>query len=211
MCNESIGLDFSRWDGKINWSVVKSRKPDFIIMRSSYAGHTLDPLWLTDNKVLGSYPGVRGVYHVPSPDKALNIERSILDLVIQHEPSPDIVALDLEIYHGSLPKRALDLAYHVEDNYNLPVFIYTNVDFRNKYTAQQFPKELFKFPLWVAHWTTKAIPLIPRGWDDYVIWQYSANGNKMGLEWGVSARDVDLNRVSPVYGSLAKYLAERVK
>ena len=202
-------VDLSRWDGKVTWSVLKGKQPGGLIFRSSYAGRALDDLWLKDRSQAIDYPAPYGVYHVPSPDNELRLETSMLDLVILSEPTPQFVGLDLEIYHRSLPKRSLDLAYHITDNYNIPVFIYTNWDFRNKYSDLQFPKQLFSFPLWVAHWTSRAYPLIPRGWKDYVLWQYSADGNKLGLAWGVSARDIDLSRVHPTYGSLANYLETR--
>ena len=202
-------VDLSRWDGKVNWSVFKDHKPGGVIVRSSYAGRTLDDLWLRDRLIVNSMSVPYGIYHVPSPDNQLWLETSILDLVILAEPTPQFVGLDLEIYHRGLPSRALDLAYHVTDNYNIPVFIYTNWDFRNKYSDLAFPKQLYTFPLWVAHWTAKPVPLIPKGWKDYVLWQYSADGNKLGLSWGVQARDIDLNRVHPAYGSLANYLETR--
>lgn len=210
MSTWEVGVDLSRWDGKVNWSVLLSRQPGFIIIRSSYAGRTLDDLFVTDRHIVEKSEAPYGIYHVPSADNDLRLETSLLNLVVQTEPTPQFVALDLEIYHRSLPKRALDLAYHITDNYNLPVFIYTNWDFRNKYTDQQFPKQLFGYPLWVAHWTTRNYPLIPRGWADYDLWQYSANGNKQGLAWGVSARDIDLNRTNPKHGKLSDYLEKAV-
>lgn len=205
------GVDLSRWDGKVTWAVLFGRKPGFIILRSGYAGRMIDDLWLTDRHIVGKSGITYGIYHVPSPDNALRLETSMLDLAIQANPLPGFVGLDLEVYHKSLPKRSLDLAYHITDNYNLPVFIYTSWNFRNQYTDLQFPSQLFSFPLWVAHWTTRAYPLIPRGWKDWVLWQFSADGNQKGLSWGVSARDIDINRTNPVYGSLANYLIERVK
>lgn len=206
-----IGLDLSRWDGKVTWSVLLGKKPGYIILRSSYAGRVLDDLWLQDRHIVEKSGVTFGVYHVPSPDNSLHQETALLDVVIQNVITPEFVAFDLEIYHKALPKRALDLAYNVMDNYNIPVFMYLNWDFRNQYTDQQFPSQLFSYPLWVAHWTTRAYPLLPKGWKDWVLWQFSANGNQKGLSWGVSARDIDINRTNPVYGSLANYLALRVK
>lgn len=47
-------------------------------------------------------------------------------------------------------------------------------------------------PLWVAHWGATN-PLCPPGWTSYMLWQYSANGNKRGAEFGCTGGDPDLD------------------
>lgn len=49
-----------------------------------------------------------------------------------------------------------------------------------------------KHPLWVAHYTTDPIPLIPTGWDKWTIWQYSQTGD--GSSHGVKSAAIDMDR-----------------
>ena len=52
--------------------------------------------------------------------------------------------------------------------------------------------------LWVAHYTTAAAPLLPRGWSDWQVWQYAGDVTAPG----VNAK-VDWNRAKPEWA--AKY------
>jgi len=56
-----------------------------------------------------------------------------------------------------------------------------------------------KYPLHVANYTTAAVPLIPRDWTDWAIWQWSAGGNRRGPEFGATSPDIDLNRMRPEF------------
>lgn len=47
-------------------------------------------------------------------------------------------------------------------------------------------------PLWVAHYTTDPQPLMPTGWNDWVIWQYSQTGD--GTAHGVGSEAIDMDR-----------------
>ena len=35
--------------------------------------------------------------------------------------------------------------------------------------------------------------------DSYIMWQFSADGNNRGAEFGVSSRDIDLNRMDKTF------------
>ena len=67
--------------------------------------------------------------------------------------------------------------------------------------------------LWVANYTSAAEPMMPVAWkpkenpDKYPwrLWQWSADGNNKGAEYGVSSRDLDLDRY---HGTLAEFNAE---
>ena len=88
------------------------------------------------------------------------------------------------------------------------------------YTAKFVWEEMYSdkvgwindWDLHVANYTTADYPYyVPRGWtwytnnalvskgDQFGIWQYSADGNRLGHEYGVSSWDIDLNRMSQWY------------
>jgi GH25 family lysozyme M1 (1,4-beta-N-acetylmuramidase) len=59
--------------------------------------------------------------------------------------------------------------------------------------------------LWIARYTSKRKPwgnllpwpdspaIKPRDFDDWLFWQYSADGNGKGPEFGASSKSIDLN------------------
>lgn len=50
---------------------------------------------------------------------------------------------------------------------------------------------------WVAHYTNAPQPLLPITWSGYDMWQYSADGNGQGPDYGVRSSAIDLNKVNP--------------
>jgi hypothetical protein len=73
----------------------------------------------------------------------------------------------------------------------------------NKHTV---PDDLLKLlGLWIARYTTKGKPwgnilpwpdspsIKPRDYDDWLFWQYSADGNGKGKEFGASSKSIDLD------------------
>lgn len=203
------GADFSRWDGKIDWAKYLIQQPTFCILRAGYGARVLDDLWLTNRHKPSALNLLYGVYYVPAPAEPIATERGLLDVILMNYPIPRFIALDLEIYHANLFHRAVALAEYVEGEFNIPVLIYTNADTRKKFYGASLNTAIFKYPLWVAHWTTASKPILPLGWSDWLLWQYSANGNRLGASWGVSARDVDINRVNPRVTSLRTWLDGR--
>jgi lysozyme len=74
---------------------------------------------------------------------------------------------------------------------------YTNANFWNTYII---PRVHFaNYPLWVANYTQAALPLLPRQFSRFAIWQYSADGNLLGAQYGAGSKSIDLNRWNLAY------------
>jgi len=67
-----------------------------------------------------------------------------------------------------------------------------------------------KYPLWVAQYpwvvTSLTRPRVPYPWDNWKIWQYSADGNSRGAEFGMQAKSIDLNYFQGSYEDLLAWL-----
>jgi lysozyme len=50
-------------------------------------------------------------------------------------------------------------------------------------------KRFVRYPLWVAHYTSKSQPWVPGPWRDWTIWQYSSTGRVSGV-----SGNCDMNR-----------------
>jgi len=51
------------------------------------------------------------------------------------------------------------------------------------------PAGLNQYPLWIAHYTTNPMPVLPNGWTNYAFWQYAEDGTAAGVKGGC-----DMNR-----------------
>jgi len=47
------------------------------------------------------------------------------------------------------------------------------------------------YPLWVANYTAAAQPLMPKGWDEWVMWQYIGDWSAPGFN-----AKIDVNQVN---------------
>jgi GH25 family lysozyme M1 (1,4-beta-N-acetylmuramidase) len=88
-------------------------------------------------------------------------------------------------------------------------FIYTRASWWN---INVLPWSGWKrYPLMIARWGTYAAwygikdPYKPRDWDEWELWQYSADGNLQGSRFGVESKSVDKSH--PFAGFIEKYLS----
>jgi GH25 family lysozyme M1 (1,4-beta-N-acetylmuramidase) len=87
-------------------------------------------------------------------------------------------------------------------------YIYTRGEYWNSNYASMCPLvSLYDYGLWIARYNESVDhpweddpKTDPVCWDDYSIWQYSADGNGKGAEYGAVSRDIDLNRYNGAYG-----------
>ena len=58
-----------------------------------------------------------------------------------------------------------------------------------------------QYDLWTAHYTTRTTPLIPAAWQSkgHLLWQFSADGNGRGAEFGAESAAIDIDRFGPYF------------
>ncbi|MBI3168644.1 MAG: phosphodiester glycosidase family protein [Chloroflexi bacterium] len=69
--------------------------------------------------------------------------------------------------------------------------VYTRKNYFDKHVGNNYAY-FVKHPVWVAHYTTDPKPLIPTGWTDWTIWQFSQSGD--GKAHGVKSDNIDMDR-----------------
>ncbi|MGH3658900.1 MAG: glycoside hydrolase family 25 protein, partial [Micromonosporaceae bacterium] len=70
----------------------------------------------------------------------------------------------------------------VEDLTGRTPIIYTGPSFWNDHVGSN---AFGRYPLWIAHYTTKPSPIIPVGWTAYTFWQYTSSGRVSGIQGAV--------------------------
>ena len=202
-----LGCDISTYQGTVSFQRMEDAGAKFVIMRkqTGYYGDTkffenLEKAKLTGLKI--------GAYGVPFVGYDINKQydkfiEGISPSDLDFPPFPDI-----ERRHTYSQNKAITdvLAYtnKLKAWWGDAVF----------YTAKYIWQEMYSsakgwiddWDLWVANYTVSAEPFyIPIGWefrkdgtpvakaDSYALWQFSADGNGRGAEFGAQSADIDLD------------------
>lgn len=136
-----------------------------------------------------------GVYHFVRPgnmkeqvDFFINITDS---LGVPRETT--LYALDYEVQGVSIPD-VIEFMQYLEQNIEASPVIYSGHLLKEKITPQAVPV-LSKYRLWLAQYGPK--PVMPMGWSNYFLWQYTDKGTVPGI-----AGPVDLNKYDHSYDLL---------
>lgn len=194
-------IDVSSWRQRIDFEQVAAYGVKGVIVRNT-VNHIYADLGCVYNvkkaKAAGLWVGGYGNLHYGYD--ALWQAECFCDLLQGLDFPP---SLDLERTRGysgryiaSASIRWLETTYlHT----SLVPMIYTRAYWFNKYVGPWFkpPRE---YVLWVAHYTTRPKPYIPKAWKTWDLWQYSKSGHIPGVPG-----HCDLNRINP-NGKLARLL-----
>ena len=193
------GIDVSHWQDTIDWVRVAAAGKRYAFMKASEGRNYVDPTYVT-NRTQANVNGLRiGAYHFAKPDTGVDDAILEADHFIATAAWADgdlLPVLDLEVTGGltSTQLRAWVAAFldRVYIRTGERAMIYTSPKFwQNKLgDTQQFA--LAGHPLWIAHWTTAPLPLVPATeWagNSWSFWQITSDGSVPGI----SGR-VDLDR-----------------
>src|SRR6185369_960202 len=96
----------------------------------------------------------------------------VVDIEVSGEESPTAIATALQLW--------LDT---VEEDLDRQPIIYTAPGFWN--SSLGGTSAFSEYSLWVAHYTNNPSPSIPKGFTDYLFWQYSESGSISGVKGNV--------------------------
>lgn len=194
------GIDVSKWQGRINWNLVKSDGVQFAMIRSSFGWgkDNVDVLFDTnyDEATKAGIP--LGAYHYSyarTPAEAIK-EAEHCYSVIKGKTFSYPIAYDMEesgvaaLGKEKISEIAKAFCERME-SYGYYVCIYSNKHWFDNY----FTDEIFeKYDIWLAQWSNK--PTLER---PYGMWQKSSKGRVEGINGYV-----DLNEAYKHYPSIMK-------
>jgi lysozyme len=187
-------IDVSHWQGKVDWAVVAQRTAG-VYIKSSESGY-IDPEFAVNRSGAESESVLWGAYHFFRPAYSPVHQAKLFARCITGSKLWPF--LDVESAPPVFTERPwrFKLAFEqfVRSFFDL-TGIYVGVYTRYTFWDALMPKtDMEKHKLWVAYYDKSAVePVLPRDWGDWVMWQWSADGNNQGHNYGVSSRDVDLN------------------
>ena len=223
----TLGCDLSHWAGDINFGKMYDAGARWVVIKASDAYRDTGQQWedvrfdRNAKQIFERGQLLAGCYHwlqaSLDPIKAADfyLER-YYRYDFQFPPVMDfeeksVFAKGLANHYIWCAEVWLDYVH--KQTGRLPI-VYT----ANWYTKQHDQSKLAwmkKYPLWVASypwvWTSLSKPLMPGNiWDDWTLWQYSADNNNRGKEFGQVGGSIDLNWFKGSYADLLDWLGIEV-
>ena len=156
---------------------IKDEGYKYVYIKVSEGTGWVDHLWVEAKALAESMGFKTGPYHWLSPNsngavQAAHHYNQIRDVHWDMKPMLDVE----ESYSGSksvYATRVKNFSNEMEDLHGTLCIIYTSKSRWDTYVDAYVPNELF-----VAHWTTRPQPVLPRTWESrgYRVWQFMIEG-----------------------------------
>lgn len=211
------GIDLSHNNGPVNYNTLVSDGVSFAFCKASQGTGFIDPMFQTNYASLTNAGIMMGPYHffefenASAEAQADNFLKCKVDFSRQGilPPVADIEWQASNALNQYIIDNQTACVQQIRDwlsivaaaTGRMPI-IYTNANFWHDYLGD--PSGFEQYPLWIAAYQ-KAQPVIPPGWQQYAIWQFSGSG-------GISSVSgpVDRNKFNGTLADLkamANYLA----
>lgn len=226
LADKVLGCDCSHWSGNINFNTMYNAGAKYWITKATDA-YVSSPILYEDSK-FDTYSKqaqdygkiLTGCFHWlqasvdPKVAADFYLERynrfkfdfpPILDF-----EEPNVIYVTKKFSDFSW--RAQEWLEYVEAETGRKPIIYTAKWYMDWFDLK-YVSWMSKYPLWVADytWTSNTLGYctrVPKPWTEYLMWQFSADKNGRGHEFGVDASDIDLNWFPGKYDDLLKYLGK---
>lgn len=183
------GIDVSKWQGHINWTLVKDEGKDFVMIRDGYGKSGIDKMFET-NYQGAKYAGIDvGVYHYSYADSVSDARKEaefcIRNIAGKQFEMPIVYDIEEPEMMSMTTRQRTDcckaFCEAVEDA-GYYAMIYTNPNWLRNYL---YADELIgRLDLWLAQWGSSE-PSYKCG-----IWQYSETGKVRGV---IGNTDLDIS------------------
>lgn len=181
---EIHGIDVSKYQGAINWDLVKNMKDGgiklgFVFMKATEGESQIDRRFARNWTNAKKAKIIRGAYHFFNPYKSGTDQAKHFISQVKLEKGDMPPVLDVEsqgtVSNSELKFRIREFLNKVEQHYKVRPIIYTSVTFYEDRLGSDFDS----YPLWVAHYLQFDEPRISRNWS---IWQHSEQGQVSGIK-----------------------------
>lgn len=208
-----FGIDVSHLQGDIDFGRVKAAGVQFVFLKATEGGTYVDKAFAGNRAKLKAVGLPCGAYHFFRPkgpvDKQVD---NFCNTVGKLQPGDLPPVLDVEVPEDwvGIPiadrvKMILQWLNAVEKRLGVQPIVYIN----NPMARDQLASDpaLAKYLLWVAHYTNRPAPSVPKPWTAWTFWQYS----ETGVVDGIVDKEVDLNKFAGTTADLQKILVPNRK
>ncbi len=182
------GIDVSHWQGQIDWLRVGAAGTNFAFMKATEGTTFTDVTYPLNREGAGSVGMRIGAYHFARPAGASDapvaasaIAQADAFVAYAQPAAGDLLpALDLESAGGLSVTRLTAWTQvwldEVAARLGVRPIVYASPAFWKKYLGDTPVFASAGNPLWIAHWTAAALPILPGGgWGGagWMFWQWS--------------------------------------
>lgn len=199
-----LGMDISRFQGKIDWDKVAHSGLSFAFAKATEGTTYADPDFAANWAGMKKAGLLRGAYHFYRPNMDPIAQANHFLKSVPHLDKGDVhPMLDVEVDDGvsaaGIAAGVQQWIDHVKAALHRDVIIYTYIYFwqHNMNNTNHFVREC---PLWIAHYTAAPQPTLVGGWPFWTFWQYTDQGSVDGI-----AGIVDKDRFNGPLANLRKF------
>ncbi|MCK5845800.1 MAG: glycoside hydrolase family 25 protein [Bacteroidales bacterium] len=180
---EVYGIDISRHQGVINWSVLSNfkfryHKIDFIYIKATESDNWIDNRydinWINSKK----HGFIRGAYHFfdPNTKSSTQMENFFKNVKLEKGDLPPMLDVEEEslLNVQEYRNKVLQCLKLMESHYKMKPILYTNQSFYNQYFRAQ---EFAGYSLWLSRLLKS-----PPKQQNWVIWQFSHSSTVPGID-----------------------------
>lgn len=204
----ALGIDVSHWKPDVSFHRVRRAGASFAYTKATEGVQAVDPTFAAYYSAMKEAGLYRGAFHYYRPledpvEQAAHFARTVGALAADDLPPMLDVEEDDGVRGSALAEGVRRCLEEIERLFHRRPMIYTMPSYWNDFVVAGGapPSWAARYPLWVAHWTAKDEPLLPRGFERWTFWQYSAKGRVDGV-----GGDVDLDRFNGSRDELAAWL-----
>ena len=190
------GVDFARYQGEPDFDMVREAGAKFAFCKATEGTSYVDPTFLR-NAAHGAHNAVLvGAYHYFRPDlspsnQAIHFAKVAEDCT-SLRPVCDFEAL-CAVDPLTAWLRCAEFMSATSELWKCAPILYSYPSFLDPHHALS-SEGLAQYDLWIAHYTDKPEPWVPRPWKSWLIWQYDGDGGKRLP----SSVDCDWNRAREI-------------
>ena len=212
------GIDVSKWQKKMDWPKAEAAGAKFAFIRAGsiniYGVPYTDYQFDTNARIAPDHMPV-GAYWYFRPQFDAAAQAEYFCNLIKDKPFKLPPVLDLENSGGEnaaeITLAAKIFITEVYTRLNRWALLYSRALWLNLNTE---PDAVWEFVdgLWVARYKSSLTGpwsdgyAVPRDFDEWLFWQYSAGGNGRGPEFGAQSKSIDLNRFNGDQAAFDNYI-----
>ena len=213
------GIDVSKWQGKMDWKMARHAGIQFAFIKAGGAGihgNYEDRHFERNADECAKLAIPVGYYWFFDPTLDAKEQADFFWNQVKDKPRHLPLVLDLETAKDSTPRkitnRAVSFSLRIKERSLSFPMVYSRASFLNMSTVKS--AHWAKMELWIARYTVRRKPwgnnndpsyLKPPHWDRWVFWQYSADGNGRGAEFGAESKSIDINYFYGNEADFSKY------
>lgn len=176
-----IGIDVSRWQSKVDWSLLKSNGVEFVFIKATQGNYMTDQMMIKHVEGANKAGMIIGMYHWCDPTVNAEAQASYFMNAISGLPYK-MLSADVEqqwadwkewsngrvtkiVSPAVISQNAKAVVDACMKSTKAPVVVYTRASFINTY-AKPAQSWLSKYPLWLAHYPYKS-STVRTTWQDF--------------------------------------------